>query len=119
MGQVVLKRVLTYRSYLKYGKYGKYRIQRLLNLKRDAEMIRGYFKLSSIDFIPELLTELGITEEYRIVKPGTDKIMYKHFLENGTHRVRKPMKAKDKNSIDYVHTYVISRDKNRRRNQGH
>lgn len=89
MGTVVLKRVLTYRSFLKFGKYTDYRVETLIGLGRQREIVSAYYKLNSIDFIPEILTEMGITEEFRIVKPGKDVDMYEKFLNTARYSFRR------------------------------
>jgi len=84
----VLKRVLTRKSILGFG-YAEYRdlsVQMLLDLNKHNLLIDVYYGLEKIDFIPDILDELGITEEFRIIKPSNDRIMrgkfYTHLINN-------------------------------------
>jgi len=121
MGQVILKRILTFKSLLKFGKYKDYRIEELIALNRDKEIISPYFNLSSIDFIEEVLVAVGIEERFRIKKPGKDLEMYKTFLTEGKHRIRKPkdrsLTGADKLRGRGTENAFIKTDT--RKNQGH
>jgi len=84
----VLKRVLTRKSILGFG-YAEYRdlsVQMLLDLNKHNLLIDVYYGLEKIDFIPDILDELGITEEFRIIKPSKDRVMrgkfYTHLINN-------------------------------------
>ena len=45
-------------------------IQDILIMNKHKELIKIYFGLGKINFIDEILDELGISEEMRIPKPG-------------------------------------------------
>mgnify|MGYP000897511344 FL=1 len=45
-------------------------IQDILIMNKHKELIKIYFGLSKINFIDEILDELGISEDMRIPKPG-------------------------------------------------
>ena len=45
-------------------------IQDILIMNKHKELIKIYFGLSKINFIDEILDELGISEDMRISKPG-------------------------------------------------
>ena len=45
-------------------------IQDILIMNKHKELIKIYFGLSKINFIDEILDELGICEDMRIPKPG-------------------------------------------------
>jgi hypothetical protein len=80
---VTLKRVLTRKSILGFG-YAEYRdlsVQMLLDLGRKDILIDSYFGLEKIDFIEDILDELGITPEFRIVKPSKDYELRKLFFQ--------------------------------------
>jgi O-acetylhomoserine/O-acetylserine sulfhydrylase-like pyridoxal-dependent enzyme len=79
----VLKRVLTRKSILGYG-YAEYRdlsVQMILDLGKAHILISSYFGLDKIDFTEDILDELGITSEFRLVKPSKDKELGKLFYE--------------------------------------
>tara|TARA_B100001287_G_scaffold141684_1_gene119181 strand:- start:4604 stop:4984 length:381 start_codon:yes stop_codon:yes gene_type:complete len=45
-------------------------IQDILIMNKHKELIKIYFGLGKINFVDDILDELGITEEMRIEKPG-------------------------------------------------
>lgn len=78
---VVLKRVLTRKSILNFG-YATVRdlsVQMLLDLKNHDVLISAYFNLEKIDFIEDILDELLITPEFRLVKPSKNYQLGKEF----------------------------------------
>ena len=80
---VTLKRVLTRKSILGFG-YVEYRdlsVQMLLDLGKKDILINSYFGLEKIDFIEDILDELGIIPEFRIVKPSKDYELQKLFFQ--------------------------------------
>jgi hypothetical protein len=79
----VLKRVLTRKSILNFG-YADVRhlsVQMILDLSRHNVLINSYFNLEKIDFTEDILDELGITSEFRIVKPNKDYELCKLFYQ--------------------------------------
>lgn len=81
---VVLKRVLTRKSILNFG-YADVRdlsVQMLLDLGNQKYLINAYFNLEKIDFVEDVLDELGITPEFRLVKPNKDNDLHKVFLKH-------------------------------------
>lgn len=72
MGYSVRLRVLTRKSILGFG-YSDVRdlsVQQLLDLKKYKVLISSYYGLDKIDFQDDILNELLITEEFRLVKPS-------------------------------------------------
>lgn len=79
----VLKRVLTRKSILGFG-YAEYRnlsVQMILDLGKRKLLTDSYYGLEKIDFAEDILDELGITSEFRLVKPSKDKELGKLFYE--------------------------------------
>lgn len=77
----ILKRVLTRKSVLGFG-YQDIRdlsVQMLLDLNRKNDLIDIYYNLEKIDFMPDILDELGIIEEFRLIKPSKDKELRSKF----------------------------------------
>lgn len=66
----VLLRTLARKSVLDFGKYKDQSIQQILDLKKHRYLRWIYYNASKISFLPEILDEIGITEEWRIDKPG-------------------------------------------------
>lgn len=72
---VVLLRILSYKSILDFGKYNMSSVQQLLDLKKTGYLRWVYYSCSKISFTYDILKEIGvITDKYddRIEKPGTD-----------------------------------------------
>jgi len=81
---MILKRILTRKSILGFG-YSDVRdlsVQMLIDSGRQNVLINSYFNLEKIGFIEDVLDELGITEEYRIEKPGKNMQLGKEFFQN-------------------------------------
>lgn len=76
----VLLRKLTFKSVLGFGNYSNETVQRMFELYQQKKLIAAYYKLDKITFIDEILNKLGITEQYRIAKPGKDKKMHGQFM---------------------------------------
>jgi hypothetical protein len=77
-------RILTRKTKLRFGKWKDYTIQELIDLNKHRVLIDAYYKLTSINYIEDILIELRITENYRIEKPSSNKEVYYRFLnENG------------------------------------
>jgi hypothetical protein len=69
---MILKRTLTRKSILGFG-YSDVRdlsVQMILDLKKEYILINAYFNLGKINFTDDILNELGISEKWRIDKPG-------------------------------------------------
>jgi hypothetical protein len=64
----------------------------MLDRRKHKDLISAYFKLTSIDFIPNVLDELEITKEFRIEKPSSDLDMYYKFLKQS--RYQAPSKTR-------------------------
>ena len=77
----VLKRVLTRKSILGYGRF-QYRdlsVQMILDIGQKNILINSYFGLEKIDFTPDILDELGISNEFIIEKPGKNYELKREF----------------------------------------
>ena len=79
---IPLLRTMTRKSRLGFGKYKDLTIQHILDMKLNSVLISSYFKLTSINYIEDILQEIGISEEYRIEKPSSDREMYYKFLKD-------------------------------------
>lgn len=88
----ILLRKLTRKSTINFGKYKKETVDQLFLMKLEKQLISMYFKLSTISFVEDVLIDLGITEEYRIEKPGKDLDLYYKFLDFKFGKKKKPNK---------------------------
>lgn len=68
----ILLRTLARKSVLDFGKYKDRSIQQVIDLKNIGVLRWYYYNCSMISFLPDILNEIGITEEWRIDKPGKD-----------------------------------------------
>jgi hypothetical protein len=73
-------RILAKKSTLNFGKYKDCTVEKLIGMRKQIDLTSMYFKLSKISFNEEILEELGITSEFRILKPSTNKELYLDFL---------------------------------------
>ena len=79
-----------------FGKYKDKTVQEMLDLKRTLDLISAYYKLTSINYQEDILTELKITEQYRIEKPSANKEMYYKFLNENGYKLRSRAQGADK-----------------------
>lgn len=72
MADRTLLRTLTKKSRMKFGRYRDFTVGDIISTVADYRWELGscYYNLSMISFDEEVLQELGITEEFRIPKPG-------------------------------------------------
>jgi hypothetical protein len=66
-------RKLTRKSIIGIGLLKDISVQRMLDRKKGKEIASLYFRLSHITFFDDILDEIGITQEWRISKPGTEQ----------------------------------------------
>ena len=79
---MILSRTLTRKSKMNFGKWKDCTVQEMFDFRRQKELVSAYYKLSSINYTEDILFELGITKEWVIEKPSTDKETYIRFLKN-------------------------------------
>lgn len=79
---MILKRVLTRKSKFGIGKYKNYTVQQIIDMRLKLKLESAYFKLTSIDFTPDILDELKITEEFRLEKPAANRDLYYEWLKH-------------------------------------
>ena len=78
-------RTLTRKSKLGFGKWKKHTVQEVLNHKKHQVLVYAYYHLTSINFTEDILTELKITEDYRLKKPGSNNEEYVRLLKENTY----------------------------------
>ncbi len=81
MSDVTLLRKLTLKSKLNFGQYHDLSINELINLQKKAYLRWVYFNCDKITFLDEILEEIKIPLEFRILKPGKDAIKHKELDE--------------------------------------
>lgn len=72
------------KSVFSFGKYEGLSVQQVLDMKNYSFLRWCYFNCSMLSFLPDILDELSIFEDFRIEKPGTDVEKYeayKRFME--------------------------------------
>lgn len=70
---VIRLRTMARKSVFEGGSCDNCSVQQMLNLKAWKTLRWIYYNCSNISFLPDILDEIGITDEWRIAKPGTDK----------------------------------------------
>ncbi len=77
MGELALPlRTLTKKSQMKFGRFCDLKVGDLLKVCRYEYIRWCYYNLSHINFVDEILSEVGIGEDYVIKKPGRNKEMF-------------------------------------------
>lgn len=71
-----------------FGKYRDYTIAEVFIMGHHTEVISAYYNLGNVTFMPDILNELQITEEYRISKPGKDRDKCKEAITRWWKHVR-------------------------------
>ena len=74
MGDTVLLRTMAYKSVFDFGKHEGRSVQQVLDLGHKRVLRWYYYNCSKISFLPQILEEIGITDEWRIAKPGKDPL---------------------------------------------
>jgi hypothetical protein len=77
----ILLRTLTRKSKLGFGKHKNVTVQELFDRNQALQLVSAYYKLTTINYVEDILNELGISSKWRIQKPGSDKELYYKFLE--------------------------------------
>lgn len=74
-------RTLTRKSKLNFGKFANDTVQDLLDRNKHVSLLAAYYKLSSINFTDDILSELKVSDEEKIPKPSVNIEMYYKVLE--------------------------------------
>lgn len=99
-GEAIRLRTLTKKSLMTFGKYHDWRLGDLINMGKQEYLIWCYYNLSMISFMPDILDELGITEEWRIEKPGIDEDLFFKLKKEITMNKTDLERMKDKSHRD-------------------
>ena len=81
MSDAIRLRTMARKSVFNDGKYEGYSVQQVIDLKAFNYLRWRYYNSSMVSFLPDILDEIGISEEWRIVKPGTDPNKYNKLEE--------------------------------------
>ena len=103
----------TFPSSLKQKDLAKVLYQELIDLGQSKILISKYYNLSSINFIPDILEEIGIVGDWVIEKPGIDKEKYLDFMNktygplrprtnDGLNKLKKPIKSLTKSQLQAI-----------------
>lgn len=72
---------MTLKSTLRFGIYEGLTVERIIAIGKRQYLAHIYFDIAGITFTDDVLTILGIKENYRFNKPGTNKdLSKKHFI---------------------------------------
>lgn len=75
-------RQLSRKSFIDFGRWRELKVGALIDTDKHIELASMYYKLSHISFLPEVLEELGIIDDWVIDKPGVNKDKFYQFIEN-------------------------------------
>lgn len=89
-------RKLTRLSKIGFSYLSDYTVGDLLKIGKCLSIVRLYYYNSHITFFDDILEEVGITNEWRIEKPGIDKKKYSEF---GNTLYPEEMQQRYKNAI--------------------
>lgn len=108
-------RKLTFKSILGFGNNRDYTVEKVIKYGRSADLCKIYYTMSHITFFDDVLLELGLTAEWRIDKPGTNRDKYFEFMwavkpEEAERRKENLVKALTKNSKQYLKQVNIKDD---------
>jgi len=134
MSDIVSKRILTRKSIIGFGNHKLLSVQQVIDLQRSVDLVKMYYGLGKIDFIPEILDEIGIKEEMRIPKPssGRDFHLLEKYLPEICSFYRTTMDEKQKGmqkklenasisdykkNVEYKERFDLSKGANMRRNR--
>jgi len=93
-------RTLTFKSVMKVGKFPDKTVSDLILMKKTRYLRWCYYNMGKINFIPEVLEKIYITDEYVIDKPSINKLLGEKLNEelegNMTEKSLSKIKAKAK-----------------------
>lgn len=73
---IIRLRTLTRKSIIGFGNFKDLTVGNLLDTRQHKALVRMYYNLSNITFVPEILDEIMINPDIRIDKPGKSSQMY-------------------------------------------
>jgi hypothetical protein len=101
-------RILTFKSVLWFGKHNNKSVQQIINTNNVGYLLWVYYYFDGISFIEEILnTILKIKAEYRITKPGSNKIFANQLAEHAA----KLSLAKSLHEEHSVKSYCINKNR--------
>lgn len=86
MSEAIRLRTMARKSVFSFGKHEGLSVQQVLDLKDYSWLRWCYFNCSMLSFLPDILDEVRILDDFRIEKPGTDAEKYeayKKYMEVG------------------------------------
>lgn len=91
MDRLILRK-MSFKSTFQEGKYKDYTVQQVLDLNPfdgKTYLIWVYYNMSNLSFLDEVLEHIGITQYYRIDKPGKiqSKDLYDQYRKEITSRI--------------------------------
>ena len=81
MSEALRLRTMARKSVFSEGKFEGYSVQQVLDLKGHNTLRFYYYNCSMISFLPDILDEINIKEQWRIEKPGTDPEKFNQLRE--------------------------------------
>ena len=97
MSEALRLRTMARKSVFNIGKWEGYSVQQVLDLKGYNSLRWYYYNCSMISFLPDILDEIGITDEWRIQKPSVDPARGEELQDKIAKRYNGIMAAISKN----------------------
>ena len=85
----ILLRTLTRKSKIKFGVHKDKTVQNMFDLNKQKDLISYYYKLTTINYVDDILDELKISSEWKIEKPGSNKELYLKFLKEKDYKKKR------------------------------
>ncbi len=76
MGKSLVLRTMNLKSKFHFGRYKNYIIKTLLVARKTGYLRYAYYNYTTINYTNDVLMQIGITEEWRIQKPGKNPEMF-------------------------------------------
>ena len=111
---MILKRIMTRKSTIGFGKYKHYTVGHLIEMRCFKALISIYYRMNGIWFTDDVLNEIGITEEWRIEKPGKDRAKHIEFLKEKGHVSARTRDSADNMKKEHRQTKGYLRSKNQK-----
>jgi len=102
---------MSYKSVIGFGKYEDLTVQDMINLRRNRELRWIYYNCSMLSFIPEILELIGITDDFKISKPGKDREVGDAVNRLAEMRINKGLQKFNKDRSRYEFKKYINRQK--------
>lgn len=104
---IILLRKMTLKSIIGFGHYADLRVQELIQMNKEKDLLQMYYRLGGIDFDDTVKEMLCITKERQIPKPGKD---YDLYIKNVYSIIKDIMERNTANNPDGLETRMYRKE---------